>query len=247
MALKGEVFRHQEGRLTQRILLDGKSYFIKQHHGVGWKEIFKNLFQLRLPILSARNEWRAIKKLQALKVGVPKVVGYGVRGLNPARLRSFILMEELTPTISLETLSQQWENHPPTFLEKYKLIEAIANIARVMHEHGVNHRDFYLCHFLLDQSPLHLPLYPLQVMLYLIDLHRANIRRSCKPRWVIKDLAGLLFSCAALQLTKRDLYRFIKTYRQKSLRELFSTEKSFWQKVLLRGTTYRDHTKPANQ
>ena len=45
MSLGGESFRHQNGRLAQRIQLGDKSYFIKQHSGVGWKEIIKNLLQ----------------------------------------------------------------------------------------------------------------------------------------------------------------------------------------------------------
>ena len=60
MSLQGETFRHQKGRLTQRIILGGKSYFIKQHTGVGWKEIIKNLSQGRWPVVSAKNEWQAL-------------------------------------------------------------------------------------------------------------------------------------------------------------------------------------------
>ena len=234
MALKGESFRHQEGRLTQRLFLGNKSYFIKQHTGVGWKEIFKNLIQCRWPVLSARNEWCAIKKLDALQVVVPNIVGYGIRGFNPAKLESFILMEEITPTISLETLCANWKKKPPGFLEKCRFLETVAGIARVMHQHGINHRDFYLCHFLLDQSTK---------KLYLIDLHRAALRNLTPERWIIKDLAGLYFSSKAIGLTQRDLYRFMKTYHQTTLRHLFDSKKTFWKKVFTRGNTYRDHTK----
>src|SRR3990167_6707437 len=51
MQLQGECFRAQPGRQTHRVMLDGKAYFIKQHVGVGWKEIIKNLCQFRLPIV----------------------------------------------------------------------------------------------------------------------------------------------------------------------------------------------------
>lgn len=233
MAFSGERFRHQDGRLTQRIQLGDKYYFIKQHTGVGWREIFKNLFQGRLPILSAENEWRAIQKLETLGVGVPKVVGYGKRGVNPAKLESFILMEELAPTISLEELCQPWEQSPPTFNEKRQLIGAVARIARLLHENGMNHRDFYLCHFLRDQAGL----------LFLIDLHRAQIRGTTPERWIIKDLAGLYFSCKNIGLTQRDIYRFMIGYRNKAWHELINTEAAFWQRVKTRGNTYRDHTK----
>lgn len=233
MALRGECFRHQEGRLTQRVTLGGKSYFLKQHTGVGWKEIFKNLLQGRAPVLGAKNEWLAIQKLQTLGVNVAGVAAYGQRGLNPARRQSFILMEELAPVISLETLCQTWRAKPPTFAHKRRLIEDMAVAARLLHENGMNHRDFYICHFLLNT---------VDTQLYLIDLHRTQMRRLTPARWIIKDLAGLYFSSKDMGFTQRDLYRFMQCYRQKPLREVVNSEKTFWQKVIRRGEKlYRDH------
>lgn len=242
MALRGESFRHQKGRITQRVMLGEKSFFIKQHHGVGWKEIAKNILQGRLPVISAKNEWQAIYKLQSLDVSVPTIVGYGERGCNPARLQSFLLMEELTPTISLEDLAKHWQNEAPSFLLKCKLIEAVARIARILHENGMNHRDFYICHFLLDISQGLLHIDPYHIKLYLIDLHRVQIRRLTPRRWIIKDLSSLYFSSMDIGLTRRDLYRFMKAYRKKPLRVILATEKTFWQKVTHRGKQlYCDH------
>jgi heptose I phosphotransferase len=235
MALRGECFRHQKGRLTQRIKLGNKTYFIKQHTGVGWKEIIKNLLQFRLPVLGAKNEWQAIEKLQALGVSVPGIAAYGQRGWNPAKRQSFILMEELAPIISLEDLAKQFETVPPSFALKYRLIHEVARIARLLHENGLNHRDFYLCHFLLhNDSP----------KLSLIDLHRVQIRRFTPKRWVIKDLAGLYFSSKDVVLTQRDYYRFMKVYRNnQTLRDILTRQKNFWEKVRARGEKlYSNHT-----
>lgn len=243
MALRGERFRYQEGRLTQRLSFRGKQYFIKQHAGIGWKEIIKNLVQLRLPVISAKNEWRAISKLRSLGVSVPVVLAYGECGFNPAYRQSFILMESLTPVMSLEELGKEWQQKPPSFTVKRKLIEAVAHIAKTLHQNGINHRDFYLCHFLLDISSgidaIHLD----QIKLYLIDLHRAQIRSVTPKRWIMKDLASLLFSAKNFSLTKGDLYRFIKHYHNKSWCEMQEGEKIFWQQIKKRGDTYRDHTK----
>ena len=235
MALRGEQFRNLEGRVTQRIKLGDKTYFIKQHHGIGWKEIIKNLVQLRQPVLGAKNEWKAIEKLRALGVDVPMVAGYGQRGTDPSHMQSFILMEELTPVISLEDLCAGWKKVPPAFAFKRRLIEQVARIARTLHQNGINHRDFYICHFLLDANR--------QQTLYLIDLHRAQIRNAIPERWIVKDLAGLYFSSKECGLTQRDLFRFMQVYREKTLRELIRTENEFWQKVKTRGEQlYRDHT-----
>ena len=239
MALQGECFRHLEGRKTQRVLLGGKYYFIKQHRGVGLKEIFKNLLQLRWPVISAKNEWLALQKLQRLGMAVPGLAGYGERGWNPAQRESFILMEELAPVISLEDLSADWQQTPPPFALKHQLIEKTAEIARTLHENGVNHRDFYICHLLLDQANPEQPL-----KLSLIDLHRAQIRASVPERWIIKDLAGLYFSSLDAGLTKRDKLRFIKHYRKQPLRDILRHEQEFWTKVKKRGDDlYRDHAR----
>jgi heptose I phosphotransferase len=55
------------------------------------KEIFKNLVQLRLPVLGAKNEWRAVQKLQQLDIPTLEIMAYGSQGCNPARLKSFLL------------------------------------------------------------------------------------------------------------------------------------------------------------
>lgn len=229
MQLQGEVFRELEGRRTQRIQLAGKVYFIKQHFGVGWKEIFKNLLQGRLPVLSAKNEWQAIQRLEQLQIATPELSAFGCQGLNPARLQSFIITAELRDTQSLEDFCKEWKKHPPAFKIKKNLIESVAKIARTMHENGINHRDFYICHFLKRKADNENP------KLYLIDLHRAQIRTKVPTRWLIKDLAGLYFSSKDIGLTQKDLLRFIKTYRGTQLRTIFNQEENFWLKVKHRG------------
>jgi heptose I phosphotransferase len=251
MALTGERFRNVEGRTTQRVVLGGQSYFIKQHRGVGFKEIFKNLLQFRLPVISAKNEWRALQKLQQLGVPVPAIAGFGERGLNPARRESFILMSELSPVVSLETLCADWKTSPPTFADKRTLLAKVAEIARTLHENGINHRDFYICHFLLEHcchpersegSPSYLQQSIEQRKLFLIDLHRAQMRRCTPSRWLIKDLAGLYFSSLDAGLTLRDRFRFMKYYRNKPLRDILRGENKLWKKVKNRGDDlYRDH------
>lgn len=240
MSLHGEVFRELENRRTQRIMLNNKKYFLKQHFGVGWKEIFKNIFQLRWPVLSARNEWQAIQKLQALNISVAKIAGYGCRGLNPAKCNSFLLTHELPPHISLEDFCKNWKIVRPSFTLKQKLIKEVARMARIMHGNGINHRDFYLCHFLLDLASLHSDN---TLTLSIIDLHRAQIRNTVPERWLIKDLAGLYFSSFEAGLTKRDLLRFIKEYRNKQLDIILNKESFFWERVKKRGNQlYQRHT-----
>ena len=219
--LEGEVFRELEARRTLRTEAGGRAYFVKIHRGVGWAEIFKNLFSLRLPILGAGHEWRAIRRLEELGVDTMRGVAFGQRGGNPATQHSFIVTEELAPTISLEDFCRDWPDNPPPVLLKRALIRRVAEMARRMHGGGVNHRDFYICHFLLHLAP---PPMPEKLKLSLIDLHRAQIREKTPRRWRDKDLAGLHFSALAIGLTRRDRLRFLRAYFARPLRTTLREE-----------------------
>ncbi len=233
--VQGEVYRDKEGRTTQRFLFEGKPYFLKLHRGVGWAEIIKNLAQLRLPILGAKNEWLAIEFLHQHGVDTMHCVGYGKRGLNPAQQLSFLITEELEAVVSLEDYCARWPRSAPDYREKRLLIEAVARVAAIMHGQGMNHRDFYLCHFLMPVSwdRTSAPL------LYLIDLHRAQIRDHTPRRWQVKDLGALYFSALDIGLGYRDVLRFVRRYTGLPLREALA-DRRLWSQVCARaGKLYR--------
>ena len=83
---EGEIFRQVKSRRTFRFEVDGHGYFAKVHRGVGWREIFKNLLMGKRPVLSAANEYRAIRRLEELGVDTMTIAAYGCRGWNPAKL-----------------------------------------------------------------------------------------------------------------------------------------------------------------
>jgi heptose I phosphotransferase len=217
--LRGPVFRQLEGRRTFRSEIADRAYFVKIHHGVGWGEILKNLLSGRLPILGAGNEWHAIRRLTELGIGTMTAVAYGERGANPARRHSFLITEELAPCVSLEDHCRDWATRPPRPAWKRALIARVGDMAGRMHRGGVNHRDFYLCHFLL-----HLDSNPDLPKLSIIDLHRAQIRPRTPRRWRDKDLAGLYFSAMDIGLTRRDGLRFLAAYFRRPLRDILRDE-----------------------
>ncbi|MDP6097423.1 MAG: lipopolysaccharide core heptose(I) kinase RfaP [Gammaproteobacteria bacterium] len=227
-AAEGKVYRQVESRRTFQTYLNGKSYFVKLHFGVGWSEIFKNIFQLKIPVISAKNEWEAINKLHELKISTMKAVAYGKKGLNPSTVKSFIVTEDLVDTISLEDFCRDWRTARPEFGLKAKLISKIARVSRVLHQNGVCHRDFYICHFLLHKPSLIDSQNP---ELFIIDLHRAFIKNRLGKRWIEKDIAGIFFSAMDIGLTRRDLFRFIRIYSGKSLRESLTIDAGFWHNV----------------
>ena len=221
-ALQGKVLRELEGRRTLRTEVAGRGYYAKLHRGVGWGEILKNLVTARLPVLGAEHEWLAIRRLTELGVDTMKAVAFGRRGSNPAKLESFIVTEELAPTVSLEDYCRDWPTNPPAPALKRALIARVAEMAGKMHRGGVNHRDCYICHFLLHTEPAPSPA---ALRLSLIDLHRAQVRTGAAPRrWRDKDLAALHFSTLEIGLTARDRLRFLRAYFGRPLREVLEAE-----------------------
>lgn len=219
--LQGEVYRELEARRTARVEVEGRAYFVKIHRGVGWFEIIENLLRGRLPVLGANNELAAIRRLEALGVATMRPVAFGERGSNPATRRSFIITEALAPTVALDTHCRAWRERPPALRWRHAVIERVADITRRMHRGGMNHRDFYLVHFLLHLEPAPTPA---DFRVSLIDLHRAQLRRATPRRWRDKDLAALYFASLEAGLTTRDRLRFLCAYFACPLRETFRRE-----------------------
>ncbi|RXU64793.1 lipopolysaccharide core heptose(I) kinase RfaP [Pseudomonas protegens] len=219
--LKGQVYRELEARRTLRTEVAGRGYFVKIHRGIGWGEIVKNLLTAKLPVLGAGQEWRALERLHQVGVPTMTAVAYGERGSNPADQHSFIVTEELTPTVSLEDFSIDWVKQPPAPALKRALIAEVARMTGMMHRAGVNHRDCYICHFLLHTDR---PITPETLKLSVIDLHRAQTRPKITLRWRNKDLAALYFSALDIGLTRRDKLRFLKGYFQQPLRQILGEE-----------------------
>ena len=220
--LRGEVARMAPGRQTLRFELNGQAYYRKLHTGVGWGEIFKNLVRLRLPVIGARNEWLALNKLAELDVPSLTPVAYGEQNTNPATRLSFIVTRELTGTVQLDHyLLERLQAGALGFAEKLVLLQQVAKTARTLHAGGINHRDFYLCHFLLDCRSMEAWRQGQgEPVLYLVDLHRAQLRAKVPRRWRVKDLGSLYFSGMDLGVSRRDIGRFLRLYFGESLRHI---------------------------
>jgi heptose I phosphotransferase len=234
MQLKGEVFRSVKERETLRFVVNGKVYFIKKHFGIRVKDILKSLLRLQLPVLGAKTEWLAIKKLTSLGIPTMVLAGYGQCGSNPLRRQSFVITEELQNTYGLRDIAAEWYERPLSFKLKLAIIAELARIARVMHTNGINHCDFYLAHFLADKKNL--------TKLYVIDLHRAQIHKKLTERWKVKDIAALYFSAKPANLTKRDLLRFISIYFAQSWQLAVKQQRHFLKKVAKRAEKFHEES-----
>lgn len=236
LCIEGQVYKQFPTRRTLKFQRGGRDFFIKCHWGFGWKQITRNLLSLSIPVVSAKTEWRAIRALEAIGLSTMKIAAYGEEGINPATRKSFIVTEALNSTTSLEKWApsfMQAEDTKEKIKLKRALIRRLAQISRRLHANGINHRDFYLCHFLLDISDGQRPS-PDNIVLYLIDLHRVQLRKRVPQRWVVKDVAGLFFSSMDLGLTATDMFRFMMIYSGKPLRVTLQSDRRFWTKVYYR-------------
>ncbi len=246
LVIEGEVLRHVKNRRTITFCRDTTRYYMKRHLGVGWGEILRDLVRARRPVIGAMTEWRAIRHLNKVGILTMTPVAFGVQGRNPAQQRSFIITEDIGPNISLEAYTADWYETPPPARVKSALVRAVAGISRRLHESGMNHRDYYLCHFLLAKKSGTAAVEP--PLLYLVDLHRAQLRRRTGRRWLVKDLSGLLFSSLGSGIVLRDLVRFVEIYRDRPFREVMQSEGGFWRAVCRRAVAmYRAHGYPESR
>ncbi len=134
MNLQGEVFRDVPGRKTIRVDLDGKSCFIKQHFGVGWPEIFKNLLSLKWPILTAETEWRTIQRLDEIGCASLEVCeSRDVKGLYK-RARA----GEIKNYTAIDSSYEPPEN--PELIDdtgEVSLQESVDQVMKLLDEHGI--------------------------------------------------------------------------------------------------------------
>ena len=96
-----------------------------------------------------------------------------------------------------------------------------------MHLSGLNHRDLYLCHLHIKED-----IDFNNIEIYLIDLHRAQIRSTVPFRWIIKDLGGFFHSAIQFNFTERDFYRFLMYYFNCSLRDLIDRHQDIIGRIL---------------
>lgn len=240
--LEGKVFRAIKNRRTVNFMVGDRSFFLKHHRGVGWGEIFKNLLSFKLPVIGAGNEFRAIRKLEEVGLKTMHCSAYGEKGFNPAARNSFIITADIGASRSLEEVAAEQTSRPVSRRQKTALIRRVAAISRTLHDNGINHRDYYLCHFLMKANADNADGFDL----YLIDLHRVGIRRKVPARYLFKDMGGLWFSAMDARLSRADCLRFIAAYAAGDLRTELATNAVFWQKINHVGEKlyWKEHNRP---
>ena len=206
MRLEGMVVKSAvRERSTQRLDLEGVTVYVKKHFFPGIREILKNFVRFRFP-LGALNEWRALLAFHAHNIPTMTPICAGRKPLLwKIEKESFLLTDDLGEASRLDDFLKGNAPIPcrgKVLETKKRILENLADITRRMHSAGINHRDYYLCHILLDSEE----------RLYVIDLHRVDVSDSVGKRWIVKDLAALLFSSLEVPVTHGERLAFYKRY-----------------------------------
>ena len=146
---------------------------------------------------------------------MPKVLGGVERGKYPHAVESFVALGQLEGFAKPSNTSKMAGSSKQIarwIWLKRTLINEVSTMTARMHQQGINHRDCYLCHYLVNRSQIKdwQPGLPLEVTL--IDLHRVQQRKQVPRRWLVKDLRSLLFSAMDVGLTSADCGRFLSAY-----------------------------------
>jgi hypothetical protein len=228
--------------------------YIKRYSCVPWKTRLARLLAPGEPDSFAMAEGKSIVRLQDAGIATMRIVAIGEevsgRGLSE---RSCLITQEVPDAIQADMYCEA-EFGPAApgrgTSAKRRLIRAIADLARRFHGARFTHRDFYLCHILVRSKSEQMgsdafsgrmekgshPISnerrgPEKVPdtfsgLHLIDLQRVQChRRGVPERWVVKDLAALLFSSMPSAATHIRSPVFTRTDRMRFAREYFGTRR----------------------
>ncbi len=234
----GEGLHQTKGATVLRRLTDRENWRLDLAHPNGERRVF--YLKRHFDHSGSGRSWnRSVERLQPpgpleaavteqlKRSGVPtmNVVAAGIVEKNK-RMESFVLSEELTGYTQLDHFLKQRFDKTCTWREPKlrQLIQQVAAVARLFHQAGYNHRDFYCCHFFVrEESDGHFDI-------KLIDLQRVQRRKVNRRRWLVKDLAQLSYSAPKHCIGCKEKMLFIRHYFD--VKKLGSAEKQLVRSVL---------------
>ncbi len=191
--------------------IDGRAcdFFLKRHRGFELKEALKFLMTRRPFRTAGGREWHNILRLSALGIRTARPVAFGRQRFLGFELRSYLVTERIPGGTPLDDyVKERLSGRIPavTLREKRALLWDLGDVIRRLHRAGFTHMDLYLNHFFVSDTPEG------DKVLYLIDLQRLAKRWIFRKRWIVKDLAAILYSARNLPLTRTDLARILMAY-----------------------------------
>jgi len=175
-------------------------------------------------------EFRNFQEFERGQVPTARIVYFAQRQVK-GRLQAMLATEELTGYRSLEDLTQQWIREGwPTLAERRRLIEAMADAIRRMHQAHLRHNCLAAKHIFLKLPATRTE--PVDVRI--IDLEKARWN-PFPARAARVDLSLLQRHCPGWRRT--DIVRFYKAYLQV---EHLRGAKELWHAVARRNRLKRE-------
>lgn len=203
--------------------------FLKKHRVRSFLERLRSWVGVRRSMTAARIEAENVAALKRAGIETMRVVAFGesVRG---AQIQSFFMTEELNGFTQLDHLLRQRFAPAAECIHQdddlKALAASVADVASRFHKAGFNHRDFYCCHFFIQELPGG------RFAVRLIDLQRVELRYWLRDRWLVKDLAQLAYSAPRERVGRTLRMAFIKRYL--GITRLSTADKRLIRRVLRR-------------
>lgn len=221
LELTDRLFRKQ-GRSIVRWTLeaaDGRRtvVFLKRHYELPRKH---GLLAVLFPSKAwspGLQEWEHLEWARKQGLPVPEAVAAGELVGPHGRLQSFIAITELTDRLPLHEAVPLAEQalDPATFAHwKDSLSRELVRLSVAFHGRHTYHKDWYFCHFYIDQADARRVPDQWEGRVCVIDLHRMTRHRLTGPWRRAKDLAQLLYSSDVSGVTDADRRAFWERYRR---------------------------------
>lgn len=207
----------------------GVVLYLKRYTPLPPGRLVREVLGLRRPC-TAMDEFENI--LAFAQAGLPTVVplAAGLRQRGVLQRESFLLTLGLQECRRVDELIDEGALPAPA---RRALIGKLAALVRAMHEHGMNHRDLYLCHVLRHTRG----------DLFIVDLHRLQRRPRVPGRWKVKDLAALNYAARNVAVGRTDRLRFFKRYCDAG--RLGAHERALVFKIVKKTRKMIEHNDPA--
>lgn len=163
----------------------------------------KRYAPVRASTTPADIERAGLRLLEERQVPTVQLVAWG----NVADGRSFVILEDLAGFEAADKLIERGDggggSDGGAMFER--LLEPTARLTAMLHRAGLHHRDLYLCHFFARVNDA--------LDLRLIDAARVRaLPRFFPRRWIVKDLAQLLYSTMRLPISDDQRDRWLRAY-----------------------------------
>jgi len=239
----GEPYREAPGRRTVRVELADPSggirtVYLKRHDRVPLRTRLRRFVSLGEPVSAAKREVQNIVRVMGVGIPTARWVALG-EAFEPGgwRERSCLVTEEIAGATQADDWAQASfgeDASAAATASKRRMVRALGRLARRFHAAGFVHKDFYLCHVMVR------PVEGGETQLHLIDLQRVvRYPRRARSRWIVKDLAALLFSSWPSEATGIRTHVFSNTDRLRFAHEYFGVARLAAQQKRLIGRIVR--------